>query len=911
MSHRSGQVHHRHRQRTRQQVFFDLTDTTDERFDPIIEGILIVLLAFSPVALGAVQAWSETVVIALSAAMVLLLAIKLLARRDVRFVWSWTYLPVGGFIALTLFQLVPLPVGLLEIISPSTLELRRSIASQANFGPALSVPARVPLSFYPEATAGQLRMLLAVAAAYVVTLNVIRRGEQVRRMLGAMTLIGVGVGAIAAIHLILRAPRIYWLIGEDPSSWTIAPFINRNHFGQFINLSLGAAIGLFVLHVRQALGRRTHSLANLRGVADQTAATDDVDPIASSIDPLVWWLGGAIAFMATMVVLSLSRGAWLSMALAGMLAALVAGGRRGLRMRLWLLVPLAWVVLVAVVGFGFDALAARVLESRDVGSHSVAGRIAMVRDLLEGARQFALLGVGLGVFEVFFPMLDRSNWPSLATHAENEFAQTLLETGVLGLGLVLLFLAMIGWAWCRCVRSRPSPMARLAVGLGFSLAAILLQSVVDFGQHIPANANMTAVTCALLVTLATASAQTHASGESSPQPAQTGASGRSAGHRARAARHRLWRAAGTLAAALLATGLLWDSISRTRAEFHWSRARRAEARLIGLNWAGSDEDYRRLLASAMQASALRPADVHYRYWLNYFRWKYIEQSIDPAAGRLTDPLRQQWATRVVEELLAATRLAPCYGPAYSLAGQIALHALGQADASGLVLAGYRLGRTDPVANLEAGLLEAQQGRWESAMQRLHHAAELHEPYLFEAIDALAQRFDRADLALKLAGENVAAIRRLAQRLEQAGDPRAADAHARLSQVVEQQAAAPDASMGVLMEAARLAAARADHPAAEQYCRRALLLNFADPLCRLELARALAAQGRISEALAEARLAERLGAPGASDLILKLRLSPGSAATSQSQPRGEQASSPDASNRPHTIGAAATTSTTPR
>src|SRR5262245_14846940 len=108
-------------------VYFDLTDTADERFDRVIEGMLVALLLFSPLALGVVQAWSEWVVILLAAAMALVLGAKLLRRPDVRFVWSWTYLPIAVVLLLGVVQLIPFPVSLVQAISPHTYRIKSSL----------------------------------------------------------------------------------------------------------------------------------------------------------------------------------------------------------------------------------------------------------------------------------------------------------------------------------------------------------------------------------------------------------------------------------------------------------------------------------------------------------------------------------------------------------------------------------------------------------------------------------------------------------------------------------------------------------------------------------------------------------------------------------------------------------------
>src|SRR4051812_20267639 len=196
-------THHgrRHSRRLQTAVFFDLTDTADDAFDRAIEIMLVGQLTFAPLALGAVQAWSELIVIGIAALMALCLAIKLLRRPDVRFVWSWTYVPIVVFLALVAIQLSPLPLSVLKTISPHTAELKTSLLTSASVAPEhLSA---MPLSFYPEGTLHDLRLLLAVATVYVVTLNVVRQARQIRRLLIAITVIGAIVALIAAAHLLL------------------------------------------------------------------------------------------------------------------------------------------------------------------------------------------------------------------------------------------------------------------------------------------------------------------------------------------------------------------------------------------------------------------------------------------------------------------------------------------------------------------------------------------------------------------------------------------------------------------------------------------------------------------------------------------------------------------------------------
>ena len=67
------------------------------RFDIAIECLLYALLAFMPLALGAVQAWSQQVVIGLSALMAACFFAKLVSDRRTPVTFTWIYLPLIVF----------------------------------------------------------------------------------------------------------------------------------------------------------------------------------------------------------------------------------------------------------------------------------------------------------------------------------------------------------------------------------------------------------------------------------------------------------------------------------------------------------------------------------------------------------------------------------------------------------------------------------------------------------------------------------------------------------------------------------------------------------------------------------------------------------------------------------------------
>ena len=95
--------------------------------------------------------------------------------------------------------------------------------------------------------------------------------------------------------------------------------------------------------------------------------------------------------------------------------------------------------------------------------------------------------------------------------SNRDYAQVLEETGLLGLGCLLVLLGMVGRAYITCINSSQTPLRSIAYGLGFGLVAVLVHSFSDFGQHLPANFMLTAIFGALLISIAQESNHTSVS----------------------------------------------------------------------------------------------------------------------------------------------------------------------------------------------------------------------------------------------------------------------------------------------------------------------------------------------------------------------------------------------------------------
>jgi O-antigen ligase len=116
------------------------------------------------------------------------------------------------------------------------------------------------------------------------------------------------------------------------------------------------------------------------------------------------------------------------------------------------------------------------------------GRLQHWRDALACVPEFWSLGSGLGTYRYVYLLhssTPRSIW---FYHAENQYLESTVEGGWLGLALVLVLLGLCGLA-CRKLLAEPPMSLSFALGVCavFALVSQAVHSAFDFGLYIPSN----------------------------------------------------------------------------------------------------------------------------------------------------------------------------------------------------------------------------------------------------------------------------------------------------------------------------------------------------------------------------------------------------------------------------------------
>ncbi|HLB73317.1 MAG TPA: O-antigen ligase family protein [Sedimentisphaerales bacterium] len=824
----------------------DNSSGASSKFDVVIECLLVGLLAFMPLALGVVHAWSEEVVIAISGAMVVCFLLKLLLNGQMRRIKTWAYFPIAAFVLIAALQLVPLPARVVGIISPNTVKLKTELLGGLVGEGAAVEP--MTLSFYTNATIHDLRLALAVAAVFVVVLNVFRRPSQIVRLLTAIAVIGGAVAAIALAQDLFGNGRIYWLISSKHRIGHAGPFVNHSNYGQFMNLSIGAALGLLIVKLHQGFaGKEITPRVIVKYLGSRSAR-------------LIWLLVAIMAVGAATVFISLTRGGMISVFVAMVFTTLLLAMQRSLRKCVWGVIVAAFITLLCVLHVRFDAIYDSLASLRNFDGVD-AGRLQILKDIGQIWTKFPVWGTGLGTHSVVYPMFDRSTIPQLAAHAENEYAQVLEETGLAGLGVLMVFAVIIWSVYAKNIRGARLSIRTASYGLGFGLLAVLIHSFSDFGQHLPANAVLSAVSCALLLALARQDKRT-------PQSPDAGSQ----------SRRRVLN--GAILAGALAV-CLWALIGADNArvaEAHWRNVKDAANRLAEREWRGTPEEYEYLISEATAACDRQRCDAKYRYWLNVYRWHSIESAADPNIGQAGIPEESMPAVRsIVSGLHEARLLCATYGPVCSMVGQIEKFVLYNDGGAENIRRGFRLSPCDPISCLAAGYLDIAEGRNDDCVEKFERAVELDGTLFKPVVRIFVNRLSQPHLAISAAGDDIDRLHHVVGVLEEMQYRDLAEQTLeKITDKLEAKCSLADASAGEIALLGQIHTRQGNNEAAVECYRRALALDYGRVEWRLELAGLLARMERAPEAMREARICLRLrpGLKAAEELAgsLSVRLS---------------------------------------
>ena len=387
----------------------------------VLRAGLCLFVVFSVLSFGAVQVWSQSILEAGAALLLLLWAFLMFRDPTGKIYWNPMNWPLLGFITIGLFQLL------------------------------------LHQTAYPFLTRTELLKLATYFLFFFLMAQAFRSKFELSGLAWFIVLFCFAISLLGIIQHFTSGQEIYWLPAIHIAGDPFGPYVNRNHFAGFVELTLPIGLALMVFR-------------GLRSDLFPLAGLLTIVPVSAMI--LSGSRGGIVSFVFEIIVLAfLARR---SRSAEG--TKLVAIG----------IVALAAFALVAWVGAERAIQRFSILQSKDP---SLSRRVSMSWGALHIFLDHPIAGSGLGTLVSVYPFYETIYDGKLVDHVHNDYTELLADEGLLG-GLCGIAFLWLLYREARKNFETPQSHFSRAIHAGsiVAVSGLLLHSFVDFNLHIPSNA---------------------------------------------------------------------------------------------------------------------------------------------------------------------------------------------------------------------------------------------------------------------------------------------------------------------------------------------------------------------------------------------------------------------------------------
>ncbi|HET8613737.1 MAG TPA: O-antigen ligase family protein [Sphingomonas sp.] len=383
--------------------------------------------------------------------------------------------------------LLLLVIGLAQLV-PLPSFLWRELPGRSLLASALELTARAdaswPVSLDPQTSRDALLSFLPPVAMFIAVLHL---GWADRRRL-FLVLLAAGVASVCLglLQVASGDTSFFNPYKLPPYGLAVGFFSNRDHQGLFMASCFAVTVAVYL---ESEKGRRSDG----------------------SNRP--WTIGLLIAFAITALATASRSGAGLlALAVLGSLAAWqvhlarrqdgrsrLKGSRRRPGMVIGIVVGLALIVIFGVLlirSYQFQRLVGRYAQV------SSDARFAFWPDVLYVLKLYFPVGAGFGTFGDIYQSSEPLNelGPKYLNHAHNDYMELMIECGIAGAVLILIFFLWYGrrlWALWRSPKDQRG--RALTAGAAAVILFVLLHSIVDYPMRTEAISCLFALCCGMLV----------------------------------------------------------------------------------------------------------------------------------------------------------------------------------------------------------------------------------------------------------------------------------------------------------------------------------------------------------------------------------------------------------------------------
>ncbi len=441
--------------------------------DNRINTLLLFLVVFAPLAFGSIDLWSNMVVeITAFTALLMGLAHRYRSGKPLQKVPG--LLPLSLCLCWMAIQLIPLPMGVLSLVSPKAAELYTQAALNTPDG----VRHFAPITIAPRETLQELLRFSAYAAIYISIIQFVRTGSQLRRLVTTIVIVVSSICIIGILQHYTGTTKVWW-IREFSVQNFFGTFAYKNHFGALVCMIAPLIFALYLYYQSRSQNVGSRFFKRMKQFLTERHNRKQL------------LYGLAIVLVVLALGLSESRGGMLC---TGLALALVIGLNRKKITSTTLASIACLVVVVLLTGVGRDALHTvdqRVGRAVDHDIGTMNGRTPFWQNSIEIFQDYFITGAGAGSFASVYPSYLNKPSGTLPQHAHNEYLESLVTNGVVGSICIAWFIAAVCIATYRDFTSRRDKYIRyLYTGMLAGAISFLVHSFMELNFHISSSVGM-------------------------------------------------------------------------------------------------------------------------------------------------------------------------------------------------------------------------------------------------------------------------------------------------------------------------------------------------------------------------------------------------------------------------------------
>lgn len=453
----------------------------------------LILLLSIPVVLcwllGGVEVWVQVVAFSLLLVAICTWSVAAFRQNVVIYRGSTIELLFLGAICLGLFQCLVLPREVVGVLSPGSIELRQLLVD----GETTSSP----LSLAPALTRHSTALLALTFITFIFSSQVFCRSGNLKLLFWVLAING-GVIALVGVYQQMTSKSLLFSVPIG-----FATFINENNAAGFLNICLAAALGL-IFETRPSTQASQHYelLASNSPAWSQKIIVHVLRASEYLTTPTLAAVSLTICIVVGIFAAS-SRGGIISSAFAIFVLFLSLRATAYRKLRLGIAICLIFVAVCAIgltqYAGQYDPMAGKLATLTKWETYESQPRFAHLIEMLPAIPDFWLFGSGLGTYGDVNRVYQRWLPGDLYfQHADNQYLEALIEGGVIGLAIMLVFVLLVCGSIRRLFRGHKSGLPIAVCGC-FAMASQLMHATCDFGISIPANAVAFAIICGAVV----------------------------------------------------------------------------------------------------------------------------------------------------------------------------------------------------------------------------------------------------------------------------------------------------------------------------------------------------------------------------------------------------------------------------